>query len=126
MKFVLVPILMMLVLAQAFSKWLLVAEYKVNRDFIAKTLCENKTRPKLHCNGKCQMMKKLAEEEKQNSTNNTNNSSKLNTNEVLFYDQINKPTLPLLSYIVRSYNGEPFLFKPSSPGTSVFHPPAIG
>ena len=126
MKYVLVPILMLLVLAQAFSKWLVVAEYKMNRDFIAKNLCENKTRPKLRCNGKCQMMKRLAEEEKQNSTNNTNNSSRVSTNEVLFCDEINKPTFPLLTYIVRSYNEDPFRCKPNSPVSSVFHPPAIG
>jgi hypothetical protein len=126
MKFIVIPILMLLVLAQAFSKWLVVAEYRMNRDFIAKNLCINKARPKLRCNGKCQMMKRLAEEEKQNSRDNTNNTAKVSTNEVLFCDDVNKPTFPLLTYIITTYNEEPFLFKPDSPISSVFHPPAIG
>jgi hypothetical protein len=126
MKFVLIPILMLLVLAQAFSKWLVVAEYKMNKDFISRNLCVNKAKPKLHCNGKCQMMKRLAEEEKQNSSNNKNNSSKVSTHEVLFCDEITKPAVPLPSYIITAYNEDPFILKRDSPVSSIFHPPAIG
>jgi len=117
---------MMLVLAQTFSKWLVVAEYKLNRDFIAKNLCINKVRPKMHCNGKCQMMKKLAEEEKQNTSNNTNNSSKEKLQELLFCSEMYKPTIPLLTYVVLSYGEEPPQYRPDSPTTPIFHPPAIG
>lgn len=44
-----------------------VIDYVVNYDYIAKVLCENKAKPELKCNGKCQLMKELAkaaEEEK--------------------------------------------------------------
>lgn len=125
MKFVLVPILMMLILAQAFSKWLVVAEYKMNRDFIAQNLCINKARPKMHCNGKCQMMKKLAEEEKQNSSNNTNNSSKEKVQQLLFWDEMNKPTYPLLTFTTFSYNEAFPIRYPDSPTPPIFHPPAL-
>jgi hypothetical protein len=126
MKFIVVPILMLLLLAQAFSKWMVVAEYKINKDFIAKNLCFNKARPKLRCNGKCQMMKRLAEEEKQNSRDNTNSTANVSTNEVLFCDDVNKPTFPLLTYIINAYNEYPFFARPDSPGSAIFHPPAIG
>ena len=126
MKLILVPILMLLLLAQSFSKWLVVAEYKMNRDFIARNLCINKARPKMHCNGKCQMMKKLAEEEKQNSSNNTNNSSKEKLPEVLFCDEITKPTIPSLTYTCSTYGEERPVFKLHSPIVSIFHPPAVG
>lgn len=36
------------------------AEYAVNYDYIVNTLCVNKTKPELHCNGKCYLSKELA------------------------------------------------------------------
>ena len=55
-------------LAQTFSKTLLIADYYTNTARYAKN-CENKARPKLRCNGKCQMMKKLKQEEKKDQEN---------------------------------------------------------
>lgn len=126
MKLVLVPILIILVLTQTFSKWLVVVEYNINKDFISKNLCINKVKPKMHCNGKCQMMKRLAEEEKQNSSNNTNNSSKTKVQELVFSDEMNQLTFPLLTYITLSYNEEPPVLKHNSPVSSIFHPPTLG
>lgn len=126
MKFILVPTLMLLMLAQTFSKWAVVIEYNLNRDYVAKNLCVNKAKPKLHCNGKCQMMKKLAEEEKQNSSNNTNNNTKIKVQELLFSNEMNKPVLPNISFITLSYNEEQPLLKHNAPVSSIFHPPALG
>lgn len=125
MKFVLVPILIVLVFTQTFSKWLVVAEYNMNRNFIVKNLCVNKAKPKLHCNGKCQMMKRLAEEEKQNSSNSSNGPSKSKLQELVFRNEISKPTLPLLTYVKLRYNEEPPILKHDSPVCSIFHPPSF-
>lgn len=38
-------------------------DYYINQAVFAKS-CVNKAKPTMHCNGKCQMMKKLQEEEK--------------------------------------------------------------
>jgi hypothetical protein len=54
--------------AGSFSKSLIVADYFVNTSSYAKD-CINKARPKMHCNGKCQMMMKLKAEEKKESEN---------------------------------------------------------
>lgn len=123
MKLILAPLLMALVLTQAFSKWLVVIEYKWNKDYIVKNLCVNKARPKMHCNGKCQMMKRLAEEEKQNSEENST-SSKSKIQDVVFSNEIFKPQLPLLIKLKTVYNEERPLSKYSSPTGSIFHPPA--
>jgi hypothetical protein len=123
MKFVLVPLLMLLMLAQSFGKCFVVIEYNLNKDFIAKNLCVNKAKPKMHCNGKCQMMKKMAEEENQNSTNN--NSSKIKLQEVVFSNEMNIPSLPAVSYTTLSYNQERPALKHISPASSIFHPPAL-
>jgi hypothetical protein len=123
MKFVLIPLLMLLMLAQSFSKLFVVIEYNLNKDYIAKNLCINKAKLKLHCNGKCQMMKRLAEEEKQNSSNN--NSSKIKIQELVFSNEMNEPILPVVTYITLSYNEEPPLLKHNAPVSSIFHPPAF-
>lgn len=63
-----------------FSKTLIVADYFANTADYAKN-CINKAIPKMHCNGKCQMMIKLkAEEKKENE--NTERKSNLQ-NEVI-------------------------------------------
>ena len=43
-----------------------VADYLLNKDFIAKTYCENKDKPQMHCNGKCHMMKQLKKAAEEN------------------------------------------------------------
>ncbi|MCJ7934377.1 MAG: hypothetical protein MUW56_12240 [Chryseobacterium sp.] len=35
-------------------------EYAVNYNYIVNTLCVNKSRPEIHCNGKCYLSKELA------------------------------------------------------------------
>ncbi|WP_246008754.1 hypothetical protein [Chryseobacterium lactis] len=37
-----------------------VVEYAVNYDYIKNVLCVNKSKPELHCNGKCYLSKELA------------------------------------------------------------------
>ncbi len=49
--------------ANVFNRAVIVFDYYANTTSFAKS-CENKARPMMHCNGKCQMMKKLQEEEK--------------------------------------------------------------
>ncbi len=54
--------------AQTFSGAFIQLGYVLNPDAFAK-YCVNKAKPKLHCNGKCQMMKKMKEEEKKEQEN---------------------------------------------------------
>lgn len=39
--------------------------FKINQDYIAKELCENKEVPKMNCNGKCYLAKQLQKQEKE-------------------------------------------------------------
>ena len=54
--------------AQSFSGAFIQLGYAINPAAFAK-YCVNKAKPKLQCNGKCQMMKKLREEEKKEQQN---------------------------------------------------------
>lgn len=44
----------------------IIAQYQLNKEYIARVLCENRTRPALHCNGQCYLAKRLkAQQDKQ-------------------------------------------------------------
>ena len=58
-------ILILLLSAQVFSHWMMIGAFKLNQAGIAKNICENRFRPQLNCNGKCVLMKKLKQKEKQ-------------------------------------------------------------
>ena len=59
MKALTVILLSLIILLQPLSKLVLVAEYQVNKNYIAEFLCVNKSRPQLKCEGKCQLSKEL-------------------------------------------------------------------
>lgn len=65
MRLIATPILLLLVLAQTFSQWVVYAAFKINQAYIAENTCENRYRPQLHCNGNCVLMKKLKQQEKE-------------------------------------------------------------
>jgi len=61
-------VLLFAFVTQAFSGGFVLVNYYTNTAAFAKN-CENKAKPKMHCNGKCQMMKKMQQEEKQDQQN---------------------------------------------------------
>ncbi|AWG23522.1 hypothetical protein FFWV33_00440 [Flavobacterium faecale] len=66
-----------------------IVDYIVNYDYISKVLCENKEKPKLHCNGKCHLMKELAKasnEDQQKSSDKKQNVKPLGE---LFFEDVN-------------------------------------
>lgn len=123
MKALAAAILTFLVMLQSFSQWLIMAEYALNKNFIAKNLCINKARPQLRCHGKCQMMKKLAEEEKENGTDHSGLVSKLKLPEVFFSD-LHSVLLSPGATPVAEYNGYNRIHLYSAPQSSVFRPPS--
>ncbi len=50
-------------LSAGFTKLFIYAGYELNKDYIAKTLCVNKAKPTMHCNGKCYLTKKIKQAE---------------------------------------------------------------
>ena len=122
MKLLVIPVLMILLLMQTFSKWMIIVEYELNREYIAANLCENKDRPETKCGGKCQMNKKLEADEEKSSTPQKKNGTP-RFQEVLFnmlqqismesFDTQLKTSYPLL--IVNEY---------PSPTYPINHPPS--
>ena len=63
------------ILLQTFNQVVIVAQYYANKDFIAKNLCENRDKPMMHCDGKCCLKKKLAQQSKEQLPSSRNQKS---------------------------------------------------
>ncbi len=51
-------------LFQSFSKFAIIINYQINKEYIAKNLCIKKDEPENCCEGKCHLNKQLEEEDK--------------------------------------------------------------
>lgn len=100
-----------------------VIEFNVNKDYISKNLCVNRAKPELKCGGKCQLMKKLAEEEDNESRNQS--AAKTQMNEVLFEDSFS--TFEIASVWNETVVKHPPYLLPEyiTPSFSFFHPPSL-
>lgn len=96
----------------------------VNYDYISTVLCINKDKPEMHCNGKCQLMKELAnaaDDDKPISTNKKTNTNTLNdlfvqeVNEYVFMTA-NKPVQYILNFNYINLYSHLEIY-------SIFHPP---
>lgn len=66
MKTALIYVLLLATMLPSISPWGTIAYYHANKDYIARVLCENRSRPELHCDGQCYLAKKLkAQQDKQ-------------------------------------------------------------
>ncbi|OCX53195.1 hypothetical protein BEL04_02470 [Mucilaginibacter sp. PPCGB 2223] len=61
-------LLIVFTLSANFSKLFIFAGFELNKTTIASTLCENRNKPWMHCNGRCYLLKKIKQaEEKEKS-----------------------------------------------------------
>lgn len=85
---------------QTFNKALYVFDYFTNTKSYAEN-CENKARPEMHCDGKCQLMLKLKKEENKDQQNPDRKAE--NKNEItLSY----KSYFPALSFAITTSSTE--------------------
>lgn len=61
-------LLIVLITAQTIKSVLVFVAFKWNQNKIALTLCENKTRPELKCDGKCYLRKQINKQQKSKDT----------------------------------------------------------
>ena len=110
---------------QTFDRDFVVADYYTNTEVYAK-YCVNKSKPLLHCNGKCQMFKKLKEEDKKDNQNPERKSESKNdlTLSANFFPKILIPLTVVIDLTEKSMAAcEGALLKRSY---AIFHPPQFG
>jgi hypothetical protein len=63
------------IFTQTISKVIIIINFQLNQEYIAKNLCEQKEKEDNCCQGSCHLKKKLAEEDKK--TESTSNAGKI-------------------------------------------------
>ena len=119
----LAAVLMLAFTVQTFNQGLIVFGFYANQDAIANKLCVNKAKPKMLCHGKCQLMKKLQEEEKKDKENSERKID--NKSEIFFindaYASVNYETVYNTGSNFPLYN-EPLI---NIYLIDIFHPPQL-
>lgn len=114
--------LLLALLSSILSKLFVYAEFKSNQAYIAATLCENRDRPELNCQGKCYLMKKLKEAEDKEKKQENQAQKKASVD--LFF--VNEPAAPVLVMTVPAKK-KPSIQKFSLPefNREITQPPSI-
>jgi len=103
------------------SRFMVYASFEVNQTFIAENLCENKSRPWMHCNGHCYLMNKLKQteekEKKQERAEQKNRYHEVLPNEKL--------TIAFKVPVSRITYPECFPENTVKCSFAIFHPPRI-
>ncbi len=98
--------------------------FNLNRDYIAKNLCENRYRPVLKCNGNCVLMKKMKQEEKQEQ--NSPAPVKLEISSVVLSSRSYFATAEMPAFVsIIPYTNVGNSGKPIDRTASIFHPPSV-
>ncbi len=112
-------VLIVFSLSANFSKLFIYAGFEMNKNTIATTLCENRDKPWMHCNGRCYLLKKIkqAEEKEKNEERQTSKS----LFQEAFCGQSARVvfTTQLLSVILTPYPN----FALTQPSAAIFQPP---
>jgi len=104
---------------QNFSKLALAFSYEINKEYIAKTLCENRAAPEKKCNGKCQLKKDMKEEER----NQNIPSKQVKEVEVLLFVESNDCAFNFNRVAAMQHSGF-YILKPyNAPEKGIYHPP---
>jgi hypothetical protein len=122
MKILSVTILLICLIAATFSQWLLIADYNLNENYIAREFCKNKNNPHSHCNGHCFLNKQLNNEEKQ--SNPFRGSAKEKFEVQLFcVDTLNFSDI--ISFLITPTSSHLQNFFPQEVLITTFHPPCL-
>lgn len=106
---------------QTFGQAIIVSNFYLNQNYIAKKLCENKDKPLMKCCGKCQLSKRLNKQEKQDQQNpeRKNNKNEIFSSTSYFPDFISVTfSSPILFKSHLSFAGQLF-------SSCIFHPPSL-
>ena len=103
-----------------------VVEYVVNYKYISEVLCVNKDKPKMHCNGKCHLMKELAKASENEKPISSDKKIASQESEVLFFVAIKSfHILPNYFYNKQLLNSNYSNLYSHLNSTQVFHPPTF-
>jgi hypothetical protein len=115
--------LLSITLLQIAGKWLILADYALNKEYIARTLCINKAKPAMHCNGKCHLRKQLQKEENGGSQEQNKNSHQ--KFQEVFFDTYTAFQLETIVVVADQIPISNTTLYTTLYAVSIFHPPAV-
>jgi hypothetical protein len=119
LKRLVIYFLLICTISANFSMLFIYAGFEVNKGYIASTLCENRNKPWLHCNGRCYLMKKIKQaEDKEKSEERQSNKSLFQ--EAIVENAISFNFQPPLIAVLNTCYPQPELPQYS---TTIFQPP---
>ena len=123
LKYPVTIILILLIGLQTFSKWCLILEYQVNRDFIARNLCINRVnRERVSCcQGKCYLNKKMASDESSQQAPGKGGQKEETLLQVLHRD--NPLPQPLITFALIRHSTRHLIGQPQEYLFAFFPPP---
>jgi hypothetical protein len=111
------------VLIQNISKTFIVLNFQINREYVAKNLCEKKEVENNCCQGSCHLKKELKKEEKKEQVPGAS-LLKDKSETQLFFQTINVLNIyNSISELTKCTHYEKS--KPASVSFSIFHPPRV-
>jgi hypothetical protein len=121
-RYVLSSFLLVSFVIQTFSTSFLVLNFYADQKYIAKKFCINRNKPQMKCCGKCQLTKKLSQEENKDKQNPERKFE--NKEEVIYSNSFSSFSEPNWKFIKRLYLPyQEGFFSPSS--YTFFHPPRM-
>jgi hypothetical protein len=120
-KRIISAILLLIFICQTFDKSFISLDFYANQNYIANNLCENRNEPLMHCNGKCQLQKKLNQEaskDKQNPERRNERNNEVISSKTFFATL----GLPLITIIKNQY-ATASAGVPVDLSLQFFHPP---
>jgi hypothetical protein len=114
-------LLLLSVLLQTFSKAVIYVDFYANQDYIARTLCENRDKPMLHCCGRCQLRKRLARQDNQDKDNPEKKDNEIHY--TLFYKAVATLELSCLPADPLRHISIPYDIRLVRRSSDIFHPP---
>lgn len=103
-----------------------VVDYVVNYDYISRVLCENKAKPQMKCNGKCQLMKEMAKASESEKPLSQDKKAAIQESEILFIQQLSSFEIYFLPIsLQKTINLNYTNLYCYNTIESVFHPPTV-
>lgn len=109
-------------LCQTFANAAVIGSYLLNKEYIAKYLCENKAKPAMKCNGKCHLKKMLQKQEEKQQPFSYPVLKEIKEVNIVSIDSflpaLDRKIIAEINTPLVEFYSRPFLI-------SVFHPPSI-
>jgi hypothetical protein len=104
------------------SRGVVVADYILNRDYIAKVLCINRDKPEMKCNGKCHLAKQLKKQDAAEGQSEKSGKTVRTLDEVNVTCE-NVSASIFVTFSIEKLSFQPYTGQPGSLPIEIDHPP---